>query len=198
LPDIQAAANIEVEEQKEVFFNITSISETAKVKVKMDNPIKVPDNYTDLPPSIFDVKYICNSEDPIAQAQNFTYNLTSISPQELEIDLFFSDPLHVSSDSNTLDEIIILLEKDFFAQQVFPDQRDLRWAYNNTDSSRDDYLELRESIRPLVADEEEAKILATAGAVVTSALIVSVGIPLSLQFLLKAAMSKVWSIFNTL
>jgi len=61
--------------------------------------VLVPSNYTDLPPSIFDVWYVCNSLDPVAIAQNFTFNLTDFNPWHIGINLFFSDPLHVSSDT---------------------------------------------------------------------------------------------------
>ena len=69
----------------------------------------VPQNYTSLPTWIFDVWYVCNSFDPVAIAQNFTYNITSFTDQYIEVDLFFSDPLHVSSDNALLDEIVVLL-----------------------------------------------------------------------------------------
>ena len=45
----------------------------------------------------------------MALVQNFTYNLTSFTSQRIEIDMFFSDPLYVSSDSTTYDEAIVRL-----------------------------------------------------------------------------------------
>ena len=182
--------------EKEVFFNITDISRLGHVTIDLDYPVVVPSNFTELPPEIFDVKYLCNSQDPVALAQNFTYNLTSFTPNQIEVDLFFTDPLHVSSDSQWLDEISVRLQKKFFAN-VLPEGRDLRWAYNNT-ATREEYLELREYIGHQFAGEQEAEVVAAAAAVVTAALVVTVVIPMGLQILLKAAMSKVWSIFNTL
>jgi len=182
---------------KEPFFNITSISETAHVTISIDTPVVVPGNFTGLPVDIFDVQYFCNSDDPVALAQNFTYNLTTFTEQQIGIDLFFSDSLHVSSDSKLFDEIVVRLRKDYFANSFLESQRDLRWTYNNT-HSRDDYYELREVMSPLVADEFEARVLATVSAVAAASLIVSIVLPPLVQLVIKGAMSKVWSIFNTL
>jgi len=44
----------------------------------------------------------------------------------------------------------------------------------------------------------EAELLAVLGGVVTASVVVSFVFPFLLQIVIKAAMSKVWSIFNTL
>jgi len=41
--------------RQEVYMNITSISQIGRIIVDLDRPVQVPDNYTDLPTSIFDV-----------------------------------------------------------------------------------------------------------------------------------------------
>jgi len=166
------------------------------VTIDLDQSVVVPSNFTGLPPDIFDVEYLCNSQDPIALAQNFTYNLTSFTSNQIGVDLFFTDPPHVSSDSQWLDEIAVRLQKKFFAN-IMPEERDLRWEYNNT-VTREEYVKLRESIGHQFAHEQEAEVVAAAAAVVTAALVITVLIPLSLQILIKGAMSRVWSIFNTL
>jgi len=67
--------------EKDPHLNITSISESGHLTIYIDTPIVVPQNYTSLPTWIFDVWYVCNSYDPVALAQNFTYNLTSFTNQ---------------------------------------------------------------------------------------------------------------------
>ena len=197
-PDKFAQAEGDWEEilHKEVFFNITSISRLGHITIDLDHPVVVPSNFTELPPEIFDVKYLCNSLDPVALAQNFTFNLTSFTPYQIGVDLFFTDPLHVSSDSQYLDEVEVLLQKQFFANAV-PEGRDLRRYYNDT-VVREDYIELREYIGQQFSGEQEAEVVTAAAAIVTGTLVATVVIPMTLQILIKAAMSKVWSIFNTL
>jgi len=73
--------------------NITSISERGRVTIRMDKQVVVPSNFTGLDKSILDVWYIPNSEDPVAKAQNFSFNVTEFSQQEIRVNLFFSDPL---------------------------------------------------------------------------------------------------------
>jgi len=46
--------------------NITSISKVGHLIIDLDSPVHVPSNYTDLPASIFDVWYKCNSQDQVA------------------------------------------------------------------------------------------------------------------------------------
>ena len=77
------------------------------------------------------------------------------------------------------------------------EQRDLRWAYNIT-YPREDYLELRAPVTPQLGSLTEAKVLAAVAAVTTASLLITFGLPLLLQVVIKAAMSKVWAIFNTL
>jgi len=76
-------------------------------------------------------------------------------------------------------------------------ERDLRWTYNNT-ASREDYYELKKAIPPLLTSESEAKFIAAVGAITSGTLAITIVIPLLLQIFIKAAMSRVWSIFNTL
>lgn len=196
-----------LDEEVEIYLNITSISNNGYMIIEINVPVVVPANYTDLPASIFDVWYMCNSkDDPVAMGQNFTFNITSFTPQQIGINLTFSDPLYVSADLDLLDEIVVLLKKDFFTKgstaaigPVIADdqQRDLRWAYNST-HAREDYFELRKPILPQVSGKFEAQFLKTAGVVVGGALIISFALPIILQIVIKAAMSKVWAIFNTL
>jgi len=132
----------------------------------------------------------------VALAQDFSYNLTSFSQNQIEIDLFFSDPLYVSTDSLISDEVVVRLEKSFFGTSMSW-ARDLRWSYNNTES-RDDYYELKKAIPPLLATEQEEKFVAAVGAVTRTALLGTFVLPLLLQIVIKAAMSRVWSLCNTL
>jgi len=79
--------------------NIASVSRTGHIVIDIEENVQVPSNYTDLPPHIFDVWYKRNSIDDQNVTQNFTYNLTSFTERQIEIDMFFADPLYVSSDS---------------------------------------------------------------------------------------------------
>ena len=92
--------------------------------------------------------------------------------------------------------MVVRLEKLFFGTAVSW-ERDLRWAYNNTDS-RDEYYELKESIPPQFANETEAQLIAVIETITITALVATFVIPLLLQVVLKTAMQKVWSVFNTL
>jgi len=56
------------EPEKDPYLNITSISESGHMIIDIDKAVVVPQNYTDLPTSIFDVSYVCNSDDPVALA----------------------------------------------------------------------------------------------------------------------------------
>jgi len=99
----------EDEPKTDVYMNITSISRIGQILIDIENQVQVPSNYTDLPPHIFDVWYKRNSHDEQAIFQNFTYNLTSFTSRQIEIDLFFSDPLYVSSDRHFFDEVVVRL-----------------------------------------------------------------------------------------
>ena len=186
----------EIEAPKAVSMNITSISQQGRVIIDLDSYVLVPSNYTDLPPSIFDVWYKCNSFDPVALAQNFTFNLTSFSPTQIEIDLYFSDPYYVSSGNERFDEVIVRLDRTFFGT-ILSEKRDLKWSYNDT-VSREDFFELQHPIYPLIPNETEARVLTALASIATASLLFTFVIPLALQIIIKAAMSRVWSVFNTL
>jgi len=94
--------------------NITDVSVNGLVTITMERPIVVPANYTNLSTSIIDVWYLCNSEEPKALYQNFTFNLTYITTTSIQVELYFSDPLYVSADSLYRDEILIRMNKTFF------------------------------------------------------------------------------------
>jgi len=200
----------EVEAPNGVSMSITSISQQGHVIIDFDSFVLVPSNYTDLPPSIFDVWYKCNSFDPVALAQNFTYNLTSFSPTQIEIDLFFSAPYYVSAGSEMFDEVVVRLDKTFFGTSL-AQKRYLKWIYNDTSSndtlsndtlsndalSRDDFYELTHPIYPLIPDKTEANVLNALATVAAASLFFTFVIPLALQIIIKTAMSKVWYVFNT-
>jgi len=57
---------------------------------------------------------------------------------------------------------------------------------------------LKESIPPLFANESEAQFIEVIEAITETTLVATFVIPLLLRLVIKTAMSKVWSIFNTL
>jgi len=179
--------------------NITRISESGQMTIGIDTPVVVPSNFTGLDETLFDVWYIPNSADSSAVTQNFTFNMTDFSPQLIQVDLFFSDPMYVSLDTSLFDEVVVRCYKTLFASTISheKDFRDLHWDYNQT-SPRDDYIELRHHIPPQVRSEAEAEALEVANAVLAASLIVTFVLPLAAQIALKGAMNKVWSSFNTL
>jgi len=57
---------------------------------------------------------------------------------------------------------------------------------------------LKKAIPPLLTSESEAQLIAAVGAITSGTLAITFVIPLLLQIFIKEAMSRVWSIFNTL
>jgi len=117
---------------KEVPMNITRISDRGQMTIGIDTPVFVPDNFTDLDKTLFDIWYIPNSANPSAEAQNFTFNMTDFSSQLIRVDLFFSDPMYVSVDTILFDEVVVRCYKTLFAPTISheKDFRDLHWDYN--------------------------------------------------------------------
>lgn len=182
--------------------NITSISQIGHVTITIDKPVMVPSNFTGLDKTYLDVWYVPNSADPVALAQNFTFNLTDFSKQQISIDLFFSDPFYVSVDSSLLDEIVVRCYKTFFASPIVKEVegdalRDMRWDYNDTEP-REHYIEMRKTLPPQLGSEVEAQVLEVVNAALTVSLVTSFVLPMALQVVIKTAMNKMWSVFNTL
>jgi len=63
--------------------NITSISRGGLVTITLDKAVNVPYNITNLPPEIFDVKFVKKSEE--GDEQKFSFNLTSFTPWQIQV-----------------------------------------------------------------------------------------------------------------
>jgi len=53
------------------------------VTITLDKAVNVPYNITNLPPEIFDVKFVKKSEE--GDEQKFSFNLTSFTPWQIQV-----------------------------------------------------------------------------------------------------------------